>query len=175
MRDVKVSRNTVRKVIRSGATAFSYERRVQPLPKLGPWRDGLERLLEANEAKPRRERLTLRRIYEALEGEGYGGGYDAVRRYAKGVAPAAVGGGGRGLRAARVLAGRGLPVRLEPRVRGAGGRDDQGEGGACPSVPQPDVPGPRLSAPRARRWCSTPTTGRSGCSAAPAGGASTTT
>ena len=83
VRDVKVSRNTVRKVIRSGATAFSYERRVQPLPKLGPWRDALERLLEANEAKPRRERLTLRRIYEALEGEGYGGGYDAVRRYAK--------------------------------------------------------------------------------------------
>ena len=83
VRDVKVSRNTVRKVIRSGATAFSYERRVQPMPKLGPWRDALDRMLEANEAKPRRERLTLRRIYEALEGQGYGGGYDAVRRYAK--------------------------------------------------------------------------------------------
>ena len=83
VRAVKVSRNTVRKVIRSGATEFSYERRVQPMPKLGPWRDELERLLEANEAKSKRERLTLRRICEDLEERGYDGGYDAVRRYAK--------------------------------------------------------------------------------------------
>lgn len=83
VRDVKVSRNTVRKVIRSGATAFSYGRRVQPMPKLGPWRDELERMLEANEGKGRRERLRLRRIYEDLADLGYDGGYDAVRRYAK--------------------------------------------------------------------------------------------
>ena len=67
VRDVKVSRNTVRKVIRSQATAFTYDR--QPMPKLGPWTAELER--------------TLLRISEALEGLGYGGGYDAVRRYAK--------------------------------------------------------------------------------------------
>jgi len=83
VRAVKVSRNTVRKVIRSEATAFSYDRRVQPLPKLGPWRAALERMLEANETKTKRERLTSRRIYEALAELGYGGGYDAVRRYAK--------------------------------------------------------------------------------------------
>jgi transposase len=83
VRDVKVSRNTVRKVVRSGATAFSYDRGVQPMPKLGPWRDDLDRMLEANEAKGKRERLTLMRIFEDLEALGYGGGYDAVRRYAK--------------------------------------------------------------------------------------------
>ena len=83
VRDVKVSRNTVRKVIRSQATAFTYDRRVQPMPKLGPWTAALERMLEANETKSKRERLTLLRISEALEGLGYGGGYDAVRRYAK--------------------------------------------------------------------------------------------
>ena len=82
VRDVKVSRNTVRKVIRSQATAFTYDRRVQPMPKLGPWTAELERMLEANETKSKRERLTLLRISEALEGLGYGGGYDAVRRYA---------------------------------------------------------------------------------------------
>ena len=49
VRDVKVSRNTVRKVIRSQATAFTYDRRVQPMPKLGPWTAELERMLEANE------------------------------------------------------------------------------------------------------------------------------
>nr|WP_018261410.1 IS21 family transposase [Methylobacterium sp. WSM2598] len=82
-RDLHVSRNTVRKVIRSGATTFTYEREVQPLPKLGPWRDDLDRMLAANAGKSRRERLTLIRIFEALRGLGYEGGYDAVRRYAK--------------------------------------------------------------------------------------------
>ena len=84
VRDLHVSRNTVRKVIRSGVTAFAYEREVQPLPKLGPWRDHLDRMLTANAGKPPRERLTLIRIFEALRGLGYEGGYDAVRRYAKG-------------------------------------------------------------------------------------------
>jgi transposase len=83
-RDLKVSRNTVRKVLRSGATAFTYEREVQPLPKLGRWREELDRLLAMNEAKPTRERLTLVRLFEELRGLGYEGGYDAVRRYARG-------------------------------------------------------------------------------------------
>ena len=82
-RELKVSRKVVRKVLRSGATAFEYERVVQPLPKLGPWKEELERLLAANEAKTARERLTLMRIFEKLRGLGYEGGYDAVRRYAK--------------------------------------------------------------------------------------------
>ncbi|HTO84055.1 MAG TPA: IS21 family transposase [Methylomirabilota bacterium] len=82
-RDLKLSRNTVRKVLRSEATSFEYERGVQPQPKLGPWRAALDRLLASNEDKPSRERLTLVRVYEALHGEGYGGSYDAVRRYAK--------------------------------------------------------------------------------------------
>ena len=34
VRALHVSRNTVRKVLRSGKTAFAYERDVQPLPKL---------------------------------------------------------------------------------------------------------------------------------------------
>ena len=83
VRDLHVSRNTVRKVIRSGATAFAYEREVQPLPKLGPWRDDLDRILTTNAGRSGRERLTLIRVYEALRGLGYEGGYDAVRRYAK--------------------------------------------------------------------------------------------
>ena len=49
-RDLKVSRNTVRKVLRSGATDFEYEREVQPRPKLGRWTVELEQLLAANAA-----------------------------------------------------------------------------------------------------------------------------
>jgi transposase len=83
-RELHVSRNTVRKIIRSGATEFEYERRVQPQPKIGPWRDDLERLLATNAARPVRERLTLTRVFEELRGLGYDGSYDAVRRYAAG-------------------------------------------------------------------------------------------
>ena len=60
-----------------------YERKIQPMPKLGPWVEELERRLEANEKKPRRDRLSLLRIHEDLAALGYGGGYDAVRRYAR--------------------------------------------------------------------------------------------
>ncbi len=83
-RELGLSRKVVRKVIRSGATEFHYEREHQPLPKIGPWRERLDAMLLANAAKPAREQLTLTRIYEELRGAGYDGGYDAVRRYAKG-------------------------------------------------------------------------------------------
>src|SRR6195952_4456061 len=82
-RDLKISRNTVRKVLRSGATSFEYEREVQPRPKLGRWSDDLDRLLTLNTTKAARERLTLIRVFEELRGLGYEGGYDAVRRYAR--------------------------------------------------------------------------------------------
>jgi hypothetical protein len=43
----------------------------------------LDRILAANQAKPSRERLTLIRLFGALRGLGYAGGYDAVRRSAR--------------------------------------------------------------------------------------------
>jgi transposase len=82
-RELDVSRKVVRKVIRSEATEFRYERETQPLPKMGPWSAELDRLLAANESKAARERLTLIRLFEELRGLGYAGGYDAVRRYAR--------------------------------------------------------------------------------------------
>jgi transposase len=83
-REFRLSRKVVRKVIRSEATEFRYERGRQPLPRIGPWQDQLDGLLLANEQKPARERLTLIRVFEELRGLGYEGGYDAVRRYARG-------------------------------------------------------------------------------------------
>src|ERR1700752_5245191 len=82
-RELGVSRKVVRKVIRSRATEFRYERETQPLPKMGPWSAELDRLLAGNESKAARERVTLIRLFEELRGLGYAGGYDAVRRYAR--------------------------------------------------------------------------------------------
>src|ERR1700733_9542369 len=70
-RELRVSRKVVWKVVRSEATAFRYERETQPLPRLGPLRDVLDELLEANRAKPSREQLTLIRLFEQLRGRGY--------------------------------------------------------------------------------------------------------
>ena len=82
-RDLRVSRKVVRKVIRSQATEFHYQRDVQPQPKIGPWRERLDSLLLENDGKPARERLTLIRVFEELRALGFEGGYDAVRRYAR--------------------------------------------------------------------------------------------
>jgi len=82
-RELRLSRGTVRRIVRSGETVLTYERKEQPLPKLGPFVAQLDKLLEANMAKPKRERLTTKRLTEQLREVGYTGGYDAVRRYAQ--------------------------------------------------------------------------------------------
>lgn len=83
VRELHVSRNTVRKILRSDETDFTYERDHQPMPRIGPWQQKLDEFLQGNAGKPPRERLTLIRIFEELRAVGYEGGYDAVRRYAR--------------------------------------------------------------------------------------------
>src|ERR1700758_2509957 len=152
-REFRVSRRVVRKVIRSQATEFRYQRSRQPLPRIDPWRDQLEGLLLENEGKPARERLTLIRIFEELRALGYEGSYDAIRRYAKrwrterGAATAEAGacpGEGRGT--AELCPRRGVPVRLVARDRADQRGDRHRQGGACPAVPQPHAVCARLSA-----------------------------
>ena len=83
VRDLHVSRNTVRKILRSDETNFTYERDHQPMPRIGPWQQTLDEFLQGNTNKPPHERLTLIRIFEELRAVGYEGGCDAVRRYAR--------------------------------------------------------------------------------------------
>ena len=81
-RDLHVSRKVIRKAIRAPEGAFDYQRKVQPLPRIGPFQARLDTLLEENEVRGRRERLRMTRIHDLLEREGFEGSYDAVRRYA---------------------------------------------------------------------------------------------
>src|SRR5665213_2093913 len=53
------------------------------------------------------------------------------------VAPSSRGGDGDSLCSSELCAGRGLPVRLEPRDRSDQRRDRHREGRACPALPQP--------------------------------------
>lgn len=82
-RELGVARDTVRKVLRSQATEFSYKRTTQPAPKLGPWVDALTAILEAEARLPKRERRSTLRLFEELRGRGYDGAHDSVHRFAK--------------------------------------------------------------------------------------------
>jgi transposase len=82
-RDLNLSRNTVRKVIRSQETRFRYSRNTQPMPKLGAYVGSLAEKLESDEKLPKRQRRTAQRLFQELQQQGYDGGYDSVRRYVK--------------------------------------------------------------------------------------------
>ena len=80
-RDMRLSRNTVRDIIRNdGSQTMSYARKVQPYPALGEHLESLEKLLRDNKtARPKR---TIRQLFEELQTLGYGGSESAVCRYA---------------------------------------------------------------------------------------------
>ena len=82
-RELGVARDTVRKVLRSQVTEFSYKRATQPLPKMGPWVEALTAILEAEAKVTRRERRSTQRLYEELRGRGYDGAHDSVHRFVK--------------------------------------------------------------------------------------------
>jgi transposase len=82
-RELRVSRTTVRKVVRSDKTAFKYAREVQPAPKLGEWVEVLTAILEAEATLPKRERRSTQRLFEELRGRGYDGAHDSVHRFVK--------------------------------------------------------------------------------------------
>ena len=80
-REFRLSRNTVKKVIRGDVTEFTYDRKTQPLPKLSPYQEMLTGYLETDASKPPRERRTSVVLFEELQRQGFEGGYDSVRRY----------------------------------------------------------------------------------------------
>lgn len=80
-RDFHLSRNTIRKIIRTNATEFTYERKVQPRPRLEPFNETLGKFLTEDSAKPVRQRRSAQLLFEQLQREGFDGGYDSVRRY----------------------------------------------------------------------------------------------
>ncbi len=82
-RDLNISRNTVRKVIRSGKTKHEYTRGNQPIPRLGPYLENLDEQLERDWQRPKKRRITAMRLYEFLGDQGYEGSYDSVQRYVR--------------------------------------------------------------------------------------------
>ena len=80
-RELKLSRNTVKKVLRSDVTELSYDRKDQPHPKLAQYHEVLSEYLATDATKPVREQRTAILLFEELQRQGFEGGYDSVRRY----------------------------------------------------------------------------------------------
>ena len=79
-----VCRNTVRNILRTEREEGSkYERKNAHKPKLGPYEEKLIEILKEELEKPPRERRNAILVYEELQGHGYEGAVDSVRRFAK--------------------------------------------------------------------------------------------
>lgn len=81
-RDLKLSRNTVKKYLKAGAEP-RYQRRQQPCPRLGDYQTLLGGWLEQESRLPKAQRRTAQRLYADLQRAGYAGAYDSVQRFVK--------------------------------------------------------------------------------------------
>ena len=79
----RMSRNTVRKIATGKETEHKYAQREVTYPVLGPHINRLKEILEKEAELPPQKRQTGKKLYGALQSEGYEGGYDAIRRYIK--------------------------------------------------------------------------------------------
>jgi len=81
-RELNISRNTIRSIIRSQASNIiksDYVRTIQPIPKLGRYIEKLEKMLRDNKhTKPKK---TGQALFDELKCYGYEGSYSAVSRY----------------------------------------------------------------------------------------------
>lgn len=82
-KEFHMSKNTVRRVLRSGETEFHYVRRSQPRPKIEGFTESLSAKLKEDENLPRKRRRTAQCLFEQIQAEGYSGAYDSVRRYVR--------------------------------------------------------------------------------------------
>jgi transposase len=79
---LKLSRPTVRKALKT-ETEPIYQRKIQPIPKLGSFKEQLSEWLELDARLPKRRRRTAQRLFECLQVEGYEGSYGPVQRFVK--------------------------------------------------------------------------------------------
>jgi transposase len=79
-RRTSLSRNTIKKYLRSDVIEPVYPARVEPR-KLDPYAEQLAGWLKADASRPRRERRTARALYQALKGLGFDGDYSRVTEF----------------------------------------------------------------------------------------------
>jgi len=83
-RQLKISRQTVRKMLKEGEIP-KYNRQIpKPCPVMDPFREVIESILKVDETAPVKQRHTAARIFTRLHEEfGFDGGESTVRRYVR--------------------------------------------------------------------------------------------
>jgi transposase len=77
-KELNISKNTVRKIIRSDATKFELAKYTKAKPVLGEHLVMLNQLLLENIKEPVRRRMTAKKLYQQLKISGYQGSYESV-------------------------------------------------------------------------------------------------
>ena len=80
-RELKLSKNTIKKIIREDKTSNNYKRNNQPLPIMEEFKCQLTDILEANITKPARQRYTAKKIHQELCNNGFKGSYATINRF----------------------------------------------------------------------------------------------
>ena len=80
-RELKLSKNTIKKIIREDKTSNDYKRSNQPLPIMDEFKNQLIDMLKATATKPTRQRYTAKKIYQELCNNGFKGSYATVNRF----------------------------------------------------------------------------------------------
>lgn len=80
-RELKISKNTVKRIIRSDKTASEYQRCKQHYRVLEFYKQSLSDRLVHDYGEPVRRRRTSRKLYLELQDEGYSGSYSAVNTF----------------------------------------------------------------------------------------------
>ena len=83
-REFGLSRKTIRKMMAFAAPPGYQRKKPVARPKLGPWLGVVDQILEDDDARPKKQRHTARRIYDRLKAEhGFTGGYTIVKDYVR--------------------------------------------------------------------------------------------
>lgn len=77
-KELNISKNTVKKIIRSNETKFELAKYTKNKPVLGEHLDKLNKLLAENIKEPLRRRMTAKKVYQLLQISGYLGSYESV-------------------------------------------------------------------------------------------------
>jgi transposase len=80
-RELKLSKNTVKKIIRSNVTVLHYQREQQSYRVLEKYITSLTEKLTHDLNEPKRRKRTAMKIYLELQSDGYDGSYDAVHDF----------------------------------------------------------------------------------------------
>jgi len=79
MRETGIHWKTLEKVLSNPQPPGYCLSQPRPQPKIGPFRPRIEEILKQDRDVPRKQRHTVKRIFERLQDEGYTGGYTQVK------------------------------------------------------------------------------------------------